>query len=111
MRLTDIRIKLCEAHNQNSRLKAFFRIIVGIPVILLGYVQILIALVMTFFAWFAILFTGRMPQGLFEPLRSALAYQTRYNAYFSLVTEDWPPFSLEDEQRPAVPPGAPPAAS
>lgn len=83
---------------QYSRAKAFFRVIVGIPVIFLGYIQIIIASVMALFGWFAILFTGRLSDGLFNPLRSALAYQTRYNAYFFLLTEDWPPFSLEDGQ-------------
>ena len=90
-----VRIGVPEPKAEYSRVKAFFRIIVGIPVILLAYVQGLIASVIALIGWFAILFTGRLSEGLFEPLRSALAYQTRANAYFSLLTEDWPPFSLE----------------
>ena len=78
-----------------SRLKAGFRIIVGIPVMLLAYVQSIILGVVTFIAWFAILFTGRFPEGLFNPARSANAYLARAGAYFMLMTEDWPPFSLE----------------
>ena len=105
-----VRIGVPEPKAEYSRAKAFFRIIIGIPVLLLAYVQGLIAMVMAFLGWFAILFTGRMSEGLFEPLRSALAYQTRANAYFYLVTEDWPPFSLE-ESPPAgqIPPGTPAA--
>ncbi len=78
-----------------SRAKTFFRLIIGIPVMLLAYVQSLILTVVAFIAWFAILFTGKFPIGLFEPARSANAYLTRAGAYFLLLTEDWPPFSLE----------------
>jgi Domain of unknown function (DUF4389) len=98
-----------------SRLKAGLRLIVGIPVILLAYVQTLIAYVVAIIAWFAILFTGKLSEGLFEPLRSALAYVTRATAYFALLTEDYPPFSLEQgsasagEQLPAPAAAATPA--
>lgn len=105
-----VRVGVPEPKAEYSRVKAFFRIIVGIPVILLAYVQGLIASVIALIGWFAILFTGRISEGLFDPLRSALAYQTRANAYFYLLTEDWPPFSLE-ESPPAgqIPPGGAPA--
>ena len=46
-------------------------------------------------AWFAVLFTGKMPQGLFNAMRSALAYLSRSTGYFLLLTEDYPPFSYE----------------
>ena len=100
-----------------SRMKALFRIIIGIPVIFLAAIQGFIAAVVGLIGWFAILFTGRLSDGLFTPLRSALAYQARTAAYFSLITEDWPPFTLEDDtaaagQLPPTPPAesAPPAA-
>jgi Domain of unknown function (DUF4389) len=91
-----------------SRLKAGFRLIIGIPVILLSYVQSLIAFVIYVIAWFAILFTGRLSDGLFEPLRSALAYLTRATAYFALLTEDYPPFTLETDAAAAAAPPPPP---
>lgn len=91
-----IRIGMPPALDKYSRAKAFFRYIIGIPVMILAFVQALILLVVTVIAWFAILFTGKHPEGLFGPARSALAYLTRASAYFMLVTEDWPPFSLED---------------
>ena len=43
-----------------------------------------------------ILFTGKLPDGLFNPMRSAIAYLTRGTGYFLLLTEDWPPFSYEE---------------
>ncbi len=91
-----IRIGVPEPLDAYSRAKAFFRLIIGIPVMILAFVQAIILGVVTLIAWFAILFTGKHPEGLFNPARSAAAYLTRSSAYFLLLTEDWPPFSLED---------------
>jgi hypothetical protein len=107
-----LRVGIPPPKPEYSRLKAGFRLIVGIPVLLLSYVQGLIALVIAIIGWFAILFTGTLSEGLFTPLRSALAYQARGTAYFGLLTEDYPPFSLEEapaggqmtEPPPPVPP-------
>jgi hypothetical protein len=105
-----VRIGIPAPKPEYSRLKAGFRLIIGIPVILLSYVQALIAFVIAIIAWFAILFTGQLSDGLFNPLRSALAYQARATAYFSLLTEDYPPFSLEESPAGAAasPPPPPP---
>jgi hypothetical protein len=102
-----VRIGIPPPKPEYSRLKAGFRLIVGIPVLLLSYVQSLIALVIAVIGWFAILFTGRLSEGLFDPLRSALAYTARATAYFSLLTEDYPPFSLEESSAAAQPPEPP----
>jgi hypothetical protein len=91
-----IRMGFPEPLDKFSRAKAFFRYIIGIPVMILALVQAVILMVVTLIAWFAILFTGRHPEGLFNPARSAAAYLNRANAYFFLITEDWPPFSLEE---------------
>jgi hypothetical protein len=106
-----VRIGIPPPKPEYSRAKAAFRLIVGIPVMLLAYVQSLIALVIAVIGWFAILFTGSMSEGLFEPLRSANAYTARATAYFGLLTEDWPPFTLEDSSAApsaAAPPPPPP---
>jgi hypothetical protein len=79
-----------------SRLKTGLRFIVGIPVMILGWIWSLILSVVTIIAWFAIVFTARLPQGLFEPMRAASAYLARAGGYFLLLTEDWPPFSYEE---------------
>ena len=110
-----VRIGIPPAKAEYSRLKAGLRIIFGIPVMLLAWVQSLIANVIAIIAWFVILFTGNLSEGLFDPLRSALAYQTRATAYFSLLTEDYPPFTLEESAAGSAaaappPPPAPPDA-
>jgi Domain of unknown function (DUF4389) len=91
-----IRVGVPPALDQYNRLKTGLRIIYGIPVYLLALVQSLILGVCALIGWFAIVFTGKLPGGLFDPMRSATAYLTRAGAYFLLMTEDWPPFSLEE---------------
>jgi uncharacterized protein DUF4389 len=91
-----VRVGVPTPLDQYSRAKTFFRLIIGIPVMLLAFVQSLILSVCMLIGWFAILFTGRLSEGLFNPMRSASAYLTRTGAYFLLMTEDYPPFSYEE---------------
>jgi uncharacterized protein DUF4389 len=53
------------------------------------------AFVCVVIAWFAILFTGRYPRGLFDFVEGVFRWWTRVIAYaFVLVTDEYPPFSL-----------------
>ena len=53
------------------------------------------AIVVIIIAWFAILFTGRYPRGMFDFVEGVIRWQNRVVAYaFVLVTDRYPPFSL-----------------
>ena len=53
------------------------------------------AFVVVIVAWFAILFTGRYPQGIFDFVQGVIRWQNRVVAYaFVLVTDRYPPFHL-----------------
>jgi len=55
----------------------------------------LAAIVCVIIAWFAILFTGRYPRGLFDFVLGVFRWGNRVIAYaFVLVTDEYPPFRL-----------------
>ncbi|UCD22090.1 MAG: DUF4389 domain-containing protein [Chloroflexota bacterium] len=57
---------------------------------------VIAAIVCIVIAWFAILFTGRYPKGLFDFVVSVYRWGLRISAYaFLLTTDKYPPFSLE----------------
>ncbi len=54
------------------------------------------AIVVVIIAWFSILFTGRYPRGLFNFVVGVAQWGLRVSASaFLLVTDEYPPFSLE----------------
>jgi uncharacterized membrane protein len=53
----------------------------------------IVALLAVICAWFAILFTGRYPRGLFGFVEDTIRWANRVYGYaFALVTDEYPPF-------------------
>ena len=56
----------------------------------------MLALIEVIVAWFAILFTGNYPPALFNFVVGVGRWGLRVNAYaFLLITDRYPPFSLD----------------
>jgi hypothetical protein len=52
-------------------------------------------LVVVIAAWFAILFTGRYPRGMFDFVEGVARWHNRVIGYaLTLVTDEYPPFRL-----------------
>ncbi len=88
-----IRLQIDAPLAEYSRVKTLFRIVLAIPVAVLRYIATLLMEATAFGAWFVILFTGRVPRGLFDVMVQANAYIARSDAYLFLLTETYPPFS------------------
>ena len=53
-------------------------------------------------AWFAVLFTGKYPPGIHKFVTGAYRWTTRASAYGLLMTDRYPPFSMDpDDEYPA----------
>lgn len=77
---------------QRSRLKTFFRLLLVLPWAVVAIAWALGSLFATICAWFAIVATGRYPQGLYEFNAKALRYLNRVNGFQHLMTDELPPF-------------------
>jgi hypothetical protein len=93
-----IRVGIEAPLTEYSRLKVLFRIFLMIPVYILAYIMQLIQMVVAFVCWFVLLFTAELPEGLYKPLRASTSYTVKAMAYYLLLTEDFPPFWLEQEE-------------
>lgn len=73
-----------------NRLAVFFRFVLVIPAYLvLALVSSGIS-VFLFFTWLIVLVGGRMPASLHQALAAVVRYQTRFYAYFGMVTSTYP---------------------
>ena len=84
-----------DAERDLNRWLPLVKWILAIPHYIALVVLIVVALVLTVVAWFAILFTGTYPRGIFDFVVGVLRWALRVEAYaFLLVTDRYPPFSL-----------------
>ncbi len=78
-----------------SRWLIFVKWLLAIPhLVILGALSYVVQAI-TFIAWFAILFTGRYPRGLFDFVVNVYRWQANLYAYVLLFRDEYPPFSWE----------------
>jgi hypothetical protein len=75
-----------------SRLTVFFRLLLAIPLFLWLMLWGIATLIAVVLMWFAILFTGRAPQGMHDFIASYLCYATHVSAYLLLAADPYPWF-------------------
>jgi hypothetical protein len=91
-----------------SRVTVAFRIIMAIPQLIVLWLLGIAAMVITIIGWFGALFTGRLPVFAADFLTGYLRWLSRVYAYNYLLTDVYPPFTLDDADYPvrlAVMPG------
>ncbi len=78
-------------------LKVFFGwFYVWLPHGIILYFYGIVASIITFIAFWVILFTGKYPRGMFDVVVGYLRWQNNVNAYFTyLLRDEYPPFSNE----------------
>jgi hypothetical protein len=85
-----------DAKTQLRRGLPLVKWILAIPHFVILYFLAIGACVCEIIAWFAILFTGRFPKGLFDFIVGVFRWTFRVMAYACLMTTDqYPPFSLD----------------
>lgn len=82
-----------DAAAAQSRLSIFFRLLLAIPALILGYVFQIGLNIVAFFGWIVSVITGRMPQGLENLGTYCLRWETQTWAYLFLLTSRYPSLS------------------
>jgi Domain of unknown function (DUF4389) len=92
-----------DAQRDLNRWLPLVKWLLAIPHYIVLFFLTIAAVLVIVVAWFAILFTGRYPRGMFEFVEGVIRWHNRVAGYaFILVTDRYPPFSLS--QREATPP-------
>jgi uncharacterized membrane protein YhdT len=81
---------------KRSRLTVFFRLILAIPHFIWITLWSIAAFIVGFVGWLIAIFTGRLPEGIHGFLASYLIYSTRFNGYWNLLANPYPPFHGRD---------------
>lgn len=77
---------------QRSRVTVFLRMFMVIPHMIWAFIYGIGFFVVVIAAWFAIVFTGRFPAGMYEFCAGFLRFSSRVMAYFLLIVDTYPPF-------------------
>jgi len=84
-----------DAARDLNRLLPLVKWLLAIPHYIVLIFLWIAAIVVVIIAWFAILFTGRYPRGMFDFVEGVIRWENRVIAYaFLLVTDRYPPFTL-----------------
>ena len=92
----DVELDYPDAERDLNRWLPLVKWFLAIPHVFLLIFLTIGAFFAAIFAWFAILFTGRYPRGLFDYIEGVFRWWLRVEAYAILLTTDeYPPFALK----------------
>jgi Domain of unknown function (DUF4389) len=83
-----------------QRVTVAFRAILAIPHLIVLVALVAAAEVVAFIGWWAALFTGQIPSWAHEFITGVLRWQSRVYGYLFFLTDQYPPFSLDDADYP-----------
>ena len=89
-----LRVDIRPALANRNRLTVGFRLILAIPHAVVLVILLIASLVVFIIGFFAVLFTGRWPEGLRNFVVNVMRYQLRFETYLSLLVDVYPPFAL-----------------
>ena len=91
-----IRVNIAPAASSQSRLKAFFRLILVLPVALVvAYGTRIVLGGLFLIAWLTIVFRGYLPEAVNSAMSYVNGFDARVLAYTAILTDDYPPVGLE----------------
>ena len=92
---TQTSVSFSPALEGRNRLTALFRPITVIPAYIFSLIIVVISTVCLLLGFFAVLFTGRWPDGLRRFVVASHLVNLRYFTYGLLLTDEYPPFSID----------------
>ncbi len=90
-------ILVAEYPEKVERWRPFVAWLLVIPYAVVASLIFAVAQVCSILAFFTIIFTKRIPEGIFDIMRVALNWQTRASLYSYWMTVKYPPFNWDDE--------------
>ena len=78
-----------------NRLTVGLRFLWAIPAVVYAFLIAVVGIICWIAAFFAILFTGRWPDGLRSWVMKMIRVSTRANVYVLMLTDEYPPFSTD----------------
>ena len=85
-----------------NRWLIFVKWLIAFPHYIVLQILWLIAFLFWFIGWFAILFTGRFPKGMFDFIVGVMRWNYRLTGYTSLLRDEFPPYSMAAEAGPGT---------
>jgi hypothetical protein len=95
----EIRPRLEDRNRLTVGLRMFWLIPIGLFLAVVGFAAFFVLVA----AFFAVLFTGRWPEGMRRFVVGTIRLGSQFGAYAYLLVDDYPPFSLSEPASTAQP--------